>query len=153
METKNNLISFVKENKAKLLKKHFKALSVGVIYKKSHSFNEKKVAPFLAIDSPIHFANFLRVPLKNLTELINQPNYSSYTIPKKKGGKRNIEAPGLELKIIQRQINYYLQHYYLTLKPKNVHGFVIKDVTDNSAFNIIENARLHTNSKYVLTIS
>ena len=152
METKNNLISFVKENKTRLLKKHFGGSKFVVIYKKSHSFNEKKVAPFLAIDSPIHFANFFKIPFKNLSELINQPSYSSYLIPKKKGGNRQIEAPGSELKFLQSQINYFLQHYYLTLKPKNVHGFVIKDVTDNSAFNIIENARLHIKSKYVLTI-
>ena len=152
METKNNLIYFVRENKVLLLKKHFGAFKAGAIYKKSHSLNEKKVAPFLAIDSPIHFAKFLKIPLNNLAELINQPNYSSYSIPKKKGGKRNIEAPGLELKFVQSQINFYLQHYYLTLKPKNVHGFVIKDVTDDSAFNIIENARLHIQSKYVLTV-
>ena len=152
METKNNLISFVKENKVSILKKHFGAFKVGVIYKKSLSLNAKKVAPFLSIDSPIHFANFLKIPLKNLPELINQPNYSSYSIPKKKGGKRNIEAPSSDLKYVQSQINFYLQHYYLTLKPKNVHGFVIKDVTNKSAFNIIENARLHIKSKYVLTI-
>jgi RNA-directed DNA polymerase len=152
MNTKNNIISFVKENKVSLLKKHFGSIKFGVIYKKSHSLNEMKVAPFLAIDSPIHFANFLKIPLKNLAELINQPNYSSYSIPKKKGGKRNIEAPSSDLKYVQSQINYYLQHYYLTIKPKNVHGFVIKDVTDNSAFNIIENARLHIKSRYVLTV-
>ena len=63
METKNNLIYFVRENKVLLLKKHFGAFKAGAIYKKSHSLNEKKVAPFLAIDSPIHFAKFLKIPL------------------------------------------------------------------------------------------
>ena len=38
------------------------------------------------------------------------------------------------------------------LRPTNIHGFIIKNPETKSSYNIIENARLHIKSKYVLTI-
>lgn len=41
-----------------------------------------------------------------------RPPYYSFEVPKKKGGFRKIEAPEEGLKILQRQLNGYLQCIY-----------------------------------------
>jgi RNA-directed DNA polymerase len=45
-----------------------------------------------------------------------------------------------------------LQLVYLSVKPNSVHGFVRKPGTEDAVFNIISNAAVHVNSKYVLNM-
>lgn len=150
MQTNNQIISFVKENRNKILTHHIK--NEKVIWPFQFKNNEAKILAFLAINSPLHFAHFFKFSIAKIQELINQPAYTSYSIPKKKGGQRAIEAPNEELKELQRRINYYLQHYYLYFKPKNVNGFIIADYSSDIRSNIIENARPHVKAKYVLNL-
>ena len=73
---------------------------------------------FLSIENPIELCQFLKTPIFRLEEIINHPKYSYYTINKKRGGMRHIFAPEKQLKKIQRQLNYFLQTYYLWIKPE-----------------------------------
>lgn len=152
MEKQDSLINYIIANKSKIVKNYFYYKNVKINLGIKLKNNEEKALIFLSLDSPIHFSNFFKVSRDKLLELINDPEYASYTIPKKKGGKRSIESPSEELKLIQNTINYHLQHYYLNLRPTNIHGFIIKNPETKSSYNIIENARLHIKSKYVLTI-
>lgn len=69
--------------------------------------------------------------------------YSSFDIPKKKGGVRRITAPISALKIIQRKLAHVLSLIY---KPKpSVHGFV-------KSRSIVSNARYHVQKRFVLNI-
>jgi len=69
--------------------------------------------------------------------------YTSFEIPKSKGGVRSISAPHNVLKSIQRKLAYVLNLIY---KPKaSAYGFVKNK-------NIILNAQKHTKRKWILNI-
>ncbi|MGL5913861.1 MAG: reverse transcriptase family protein, partial [Bacteroidales bacterium] len=70
----------------------------------------------------------------------------------KRGGERQIFAPEKKLKTIQKQLNYFLQAYYLWIKPAEVHGFVVHPHYLETYCNIVENAKIHTRKKCVLNI-
>ena len=64
--------------------------------------------------------------------------YSSFTIPKKRGGKRQIFAPSKKLRNLQRKLAYVLNLKY---KPKICsYGFV-------KGKNILDNASQHTKNQ------
>ncbi len=106
----------------------------------------------LSIEKPAELSLFLDTPFYCLERLINNPSYKFYQVEKKKGGKRDIYAPNDELKKIQKKLNYYLQASYLCIKPEEAHGFVINPGYLGAKSNIVENARPHTQKKYVLNI-
>ncbi len=106
----------------------------------------------LSIDKPAELSLFIGGNLKDLERIINTPVYNHYQVEKKKGGKRDIYAPDDELKKILKKLNYFLQAYYLCVKPNEVHGFVINPAYLGRKCNIVANASVHTNRKYVLNI-
>ncbi len=103
-------------------------------------------------EKPVALSQFLKCSFRNLETLINQPTYKHYTIAKKKGGTRDIFSPEDNLKRIQKRLNYYLQAYYLYIKPKEVHGFVVNPHYMGTYYNIVGNAAAHTQKKVVLNI-
>ena len=107
---------------------------------------------FLSLKQTYEFANLLMVDPVKLNYHLNKPLYYSFQVPKKSGGIRKIQSPNEDLKRIQKFLNYFLQLIYLSVKPKSVHGFVRKPGTQDLAFNIISNAAVHVNSKYVLNM-
>jgi RNA-directed DNA polymerase len=106
----------------------------------------------LSIEKPVELCRFFRTPFFKLENVINHPSYQFFTIEKKKGGIRDIYAPNPELKKIQKQLNYFLQAYYLCIKPKEVHGFVINPHYFVEYCNIVANAGHHVGKKYLLNI-
>ena len=115
--------------------------------------HEDLVVEFLMADTPGRICNLLEIQFLNLQQLINDPQYISFKVPKKKGGTRDIFAPDGLLKEIQRKLNTYLQAYYLCIKPSEVHGFVIHPKSSGVNYcNIVENAKIHTQKQYVLNI-
>ena len=117
------------------------------------SRHEKAALCFLSINSPNELRQALtRDSFHALQNQINYPGYTHHQITKKSGGKRNIYEPSPELKKIQKRLNYYLQGYYLLIKPKEVHGFVINPSYLETQSNIVENAKPHINKKVILNI-
>ncbi|TQM42263.1 RNA-directed DNA polymerase [Flavobacterium branchiophilum] len=106
----------------------------------------------LSIEEPFELAKFLTTPIYHLEELLNNPPYKHFTIQKKRGGTRQIFAPENSLKGIQKRLNYFLQAYYLWLKPHHVHGFVINPHYLGTSCNIVENAKVHVSKNFVLNI-
>jgi len=106
----------------------------------------------LSLENPAELCRFLGISMFQLNLLINLPVYEHYTIKKKRGGERHIFAPEPQLKQVQKRLNYFLQAYYLWIKPPEVHGFVIKPHYLDSYCNIAANADVHTNKKHVLNI-
>lgn len=94
----------------------------------------------------------LKSPLHRIENLINTPNYTCFSIPKKRGGFRYIQSPDDLLFRIQARMNFYLQQYYHLIKPKGVYGFVLNPDKKNRMCNIAENAKNHTNKKYVFNM-
>ena len=114
-----------------------------------HIFN---ALALLSLESPNELCRFLKISMHPLEEIINIPVYEHYTVKKKRGGERHIHAPEKPLKKIQKRLNYFLQAYYLWIKPDEVHGFVINPHYLGSHCNIAANAAVHTGKKHVLNI-
>jgi RNA-directed DNA polymerase len=121
-------------------------------YLEEYQNHELNALWLLSIEKPTELSLFLDTPFYCLERLINNPIYKFYQVEKKKGGKRDIYAPNDELKKIQKKLNYYLQASYLCVKPEEAHGFVINPGYLGAKCNIVENARPHTQKKYVLNI-
>ena len=112
----------------------------------------KNAAYFLNIKTPTELCGFFRATFFELEKAMNQPVYRRYKIPKKKGGTREIHAPAKELMKLQKRLNYFLQAYYLIMKPACSHGFVINNAEETERSNIVRNALPHTHKKQVLNI-
>ena len=106
----------------------------------------------LSLESPIELCRFLKTAMIQLEEIINSPVYKHYTVKKKRGGERHIFAPEKQLKQVQKRLNYFLQAWYLWIKPAEVHGFVINPHYLGAHCNIVANAQVHTGKKHVLNI-
>ncbi|MDR1115262.1 MAG: reverse transcriptase family protein [Tannerella sp.] len=115
--------------------------------------HELNALHLLSLKNPMKLCRFLETPIYYLEKIINSPEYKQYTITKKRGGKRYIFEPQKRLKRIQKRLNYYLQAYYLCIKPEEVHGFVINPHYLNKTHcNIVANAEVHTGKKHMLNI-
>ncbi len=112
----------------------------------------KNAAYFLNVKTPTELCWFFRTTFFELEQSMNHPVYRRYKIPKKKGGTREIYAPAKELMKLQKRLNYFLQAYYLIMKPACSHGFVINYSGEIERSNIVRNALPHTNKKHVLNI-
>ena len=73
-------------------------------------------------------ANFLEIPVGQLLYILYElkSKYSSFEIPKKRGGKRKIDKPCPSLMILQQKIKPFIENVYRVKKP--VHGFVSQEV-------------------------
>jgi RNA-directed DNA polymerase len=83
---------------------------------------------------------------------MNNPNYISYHLKKKKKGVREINAPIGRLKVIQKKLNRHLQGVYMHLKPNCATGFVLHLPGSKLKANIVENALPHVGKNYVLNM-
>ena len=107
---------------------------------------------FIAIRTAFELSNFFSVPVSELEGLINAPPYLDFTLDKKKGGQRQIQAPLGPLKRIQRKLNSCLQQKYNEVNPGKVYGFVTNPNTANKQCNIALNASHHVGKKVVLNL-
>lgn len=114
--------------------------------------HEINAAILLSIDRPAELCRFTGMQFSVLEQMINQPQYKCFSVEKKNGGKREINAPDWILKKVQKRLNYYLQAYYLCLKPEAVNGFTVNPHYLGKKCNIAENAKPHTGKRSVLNI-
>lgn len=115
----------------------------------SYTFNALHL---LSLENESQLCRMLNVSLDTLSDVISNPVYETFEIPKKKGGMRTIEAPEEILKDLQRKLNFFLNAYYLKIKPEAVFGFVIQPHELGKICAIAENARPHVGKKQVLNI-
>lgn len=152
MKNTNEIRQFALSNKDVLLPYFYKNKRKVPENTKDFQYHEVNALTFLSIQTPVELSKFLSIPIDELEELINFPKYRHYAIKKKKGGERQVFEPSLRLKKIQKKLNYFLQAYYLWVKPKQVHGFVINPIYLDKQCNIVENARPHVSKKHVLNL-
>jgi RNA-directed DNA polymerase len=92
-------------------------------------------------------ANLLEIDLSLLNSLTNRRDpeqlYTTFHIPKRSGGFREISAPVLALKRAQSKLAHILQIVYQSKDV--VHGFI-------EDRNIVSNARVHAGRRYVLNV-
>jgi RNA-directed DNA polymerase len=108
---------------------------------------EEMKAKFSALQTPKNVAELLEVKYAQLAfhlyKSTSSEKYTTFEIPKRSGGKREIKVPISPIKIIQLKLNEVLREVYKPKKP--VHGFVC-------GRNIMSNARHHVNKRWVLNI-
>lgn len=114
--------------------------------------HENNALILLRINNADDLCKLLGASFYEIENAINNPTYIHFQRPKKKGGYREIYAPSNELKRIQKRLNYYLQAYYLCIKSKQVHGFVINPHYLGTHCNIAANAKIHVGREWVLNI-
>lgn len=87
--------------------------------------------------------NILKVTPNDLHNILfkRKDLYSSFEIPKKGTGTREILAPCSSLKSLQQKLNYIMNLVYVPKHP--VHGYV-------KGRDIVTNARKHLNKNYIL---
>ena len=98
----------------------------------------------LSETSEQRLAHLLQIDSSNIVEVLrNRLAYVTFSVPKKHGGHRIIEAPQPPLKQIQTAIHKYLLDK-MTFSD-SVHGFVLRK-------NILSNANVHIGRNYVFNL-
>lgn len=110
------------------------------------------VSKLLCVLNIYDLSLLVKTRLFDIENLINHPQYETFQIPKKRGGNRLIQTPESQLMYIQSRLNFYLQNYYHLVCPEGVHGFVINPNKKEKICNIVENAKIHVQQKYVLNV-
>ena len=96
-----------------------------------------------SINSERALCQLLRIDQRRLQLLVKQPSYRTFSVPKKEGGQRQIEAPNLELKKVLSRLNHYLQSVYYFEKSRAAYGFIVGVSNDDDRRNVVSNARKH----------
>ena len=106
----------------------------------------------LSLENAQDVCAYFQVPRAVLEQILNTPKYRSFSIAKKRGGARNIEAPEPRLMHVQRLMNDGLQSLYRCNPDPAVFGFVINDENATPASPIVQNALPHVGKPYVLNL-
>lgn len=120
--------------------------------KKSRERHAHNKAVFCSINSINALCHLLKVNQRQLFLLARQPPYKTFTVPKKGGGERQIEAPGVELKKVLGRLNRYLQSVYYFEKSSAAFGFIVGVRNDEDRRNVLTNAKKHIGRDYLLNI-
>jgi RNA-directed DNA polymerase len=110
----------------------------------------RSAAQFLNIKDAKGLCSYLQQNFLQIDEVLNNPKYHAFAIPKKQGGKRWLEVPMPNLMRMQRKLNQGLQSYYALIRPESSHGFVKK--TSLNMCSIVTNAQPHIRKSYLLNI-
>lgn len=120
-------------------------------------FDLERAISFLKTENPKELYNLLKLNKKDLMAIKN-PLYRSFFISKKKGGKRKIEAPFLNLRIVQWKLLEFLNSTYNKVYNDdliNSFGFIPSKRQFTGFINtkhIVKNASLHVNKELVINV-
>jgi len=108
---------------------------------------EEQHKKFYSLRTVQDVADFLEIDLNHLYYHLHivpdRSRYTTFQIPKRRGGARTINAPATALKIIQQKLNQILLNVYQPKPP--VHSFV-------HGRSIVTNANLHSGHRNVLNV-
>lgn len=85
----------------------------------------------------------LNIKESTLDNVLTKSKYHNFKVPKRSGGYRSISAPDDRLKWVQEKLNNYIIKKYEFLECQ--YGFV-------KGKSIVDNAKIHNKSKYILNI-
>lgn len=107
---------------------------------------------FQALTDPAGLGRLLGVPESALLKQAEWPQYHSFYIPKPGGQKRFIQHPAPGLKVLQQQLNRYLQAVYYGIRPDCAQGFLVCPKDDPHPRNIYTNALAHCKNEWFLNL-
>jgi RNA-directed DNA polymerase len=105
----------------------------------------------MAIKTVAQLCKMMDVKPREFHEVLKVPTYETYSIAKKNGGVRNIEAPQGMLRVLQGSLCKYMQPFYTIHKLPCVHGFV-KAIDVNHKYGVVSNAMPHLDKPFVLNM-
>ncbi len=120
--------------------------------KRTRKRHQHQKSVFCSVNSLHALCGLLKVDQRRLQLLAQQPPYKTFTVPKKDGGERLIEAPGAELKRLLGRLNRYLQSVYYFEKTSAAYGFIVGVKNDADRRNVVSNARKHVGRPYLLNV-
>lgn len=97
-------------------------------------------------------AELTNTSTKNIVLLAFSPQYYHFTVPKKNGKLRHIEAPEQELKRFQRKLNIFLQSVYYLHQSKNAYGYIINPKGKIYKKGVLNNAKQHLGCNYLMNV-
>jgi len=104
------------------------------------------------INAEVELAAMLSINLHQLDELLINPTYETFFIPKKKGGTRKIVSPNQQLKFVQQKLLQFFQSFHETNCSLHVHGFTKSSSIQITNSPIVCNAIPHINKKQILSL-
>ena len=107
---------------------------------------------FLGVKTLRDLAHLLKTEPRQLSLLGHQPQYRTFTVPKRDGERREIEAPVAYLKKLQSRLNLFLQAVYYFERTPAAHGFVAATLHELDCRNIVTNARKHLGKPHLVNI-
>lgn len=119
-------------------------------YNQQQHLHKKDV--FCSINSVTHLCKLLKIDKRRLLLMAQQPQYKTFTIPKKGGGERKIDTPNAAQKKLLARLNIYLQSTYYFEKSSASYGFIVGVRNDEDRRNVMTNARKHLGKKYLLNV-
>ena len=120
--------------------------------KKTRERHQHQKMLFCGIGSVRALCGLLQTDQRRLALLAQKPPYKTFSVPKKEGGERLIEAPGEELKRILSRLNGLLQSAYFFERSSASYGFIVGVLNDDDRRNVLTNARKHAGRKYLLNM-
>ena len=140
-----------------------------MLYREKLKLEKLKLEKLKNATSIQEFAPLLDLIPKNLAYLLfklpAEQKYQQFTIPKKSGGERKINAPQAKLKLAQRRLANILNSCVHEIESNQTprrqplsHGFKKKAKTDSNSkheyltLGIHTNAKCHRNKRYVLNL-
>jgi RNA-directed DNA polymerase len=97
-------------------------------------------------------ARLLGLTEATLRKLAQKQEYITFHIPKPGGQKRLINHPVTNLKVVQQNLNRYLQAVYYGVKPACAYGFISIPTDEIQPRNIYSNALSHHKSEWFLNL-
>lgn len=97
-------------------------------------------------------ARWLGMEKHQLQLLSAKPQYETFFIPKKSGGKRLIQHPTKRLKQVQKRLAFGLQCAYFPVRTDAAYGFLISPADEETARNIYTNACRHVGQAWLINL-
>jgi RNA-directed DNA polymerase len=120
--------------------------------KKTRQRLQQQRQNFCSLRTVSELCLLLKTDKRKLQLLASQPPYKTFTIPKKNGGERLIEAPNHDLKRVLSLLNRYLQSTYYFEKSRAAYGFIVGVKNDDDRRNVLANAKKHLHKTWLLNI-
>ncbi len=111
---------------------------------------KKEADLFCKLSTLNDLAAVISVSKNEILLMAFEPVYYHFTVPKSTGGQRYIEAPDIELKKIQRRLNYFLQKVYYLNQSRAAHGYIISVIGEKHPKTILSQAEKHLGCQYML---
>jgi len=113
---------------------------------------QRRQAAFLACCELEELARLLHLRPERLLVTAENPTYREFTIPKKDGSRRYIEAPVPALKRAQDRLADFLQAVYFFHRTPAAYGFLVRPVDDPQPRHVLSNARYHLGRPWLLNL-